>query len=187
MVASGRFSVTAPPDHAWACFVRLKTQSSSISLWRPDAPEQRGRAAAGSASFASQCGHRLRYAGSIPTDLTSLVAPSMLSRALERWSTMQRRPRRSGSHRTRRWRKADSNHRSRSEKSGRSETRASASCIAHGYGVAAAGETCGLNSANLNILSEARIHAPELTSDQVSVDPIEEVLCSSLVSREVRR
>src|SRR6202047_185679 len=48
-----------------------------------------------------------------------------------------------------------------------------------------AGETCGLNSGNLNILSEARIHAPELISDQVSVDPIEEVLCSSLVSREV--
>src|SRR6202047_1211061 len=50
-----------------------------------------------------------------------------------------------------------------------------------------AGETCGLNSGNLNILSEARIHAPELISDQVSIDPIEEVLCSSLVSREVRR
>ena len=43
------------------------------------------------------------------------------------------------------------------------------------------------NSGNLNILSEARIHAPELISDQVSVDPIEEVLCPSLVSREVRR
>src|SRR6202049_4194678 len=57
----------------------------------------------------------------------------------------------------------------------------------HGYGVGAAGKTCGLNSGNLNILSEARIHAPELISDQVSVDPIEEVLCSSLVSREVRR
>jgi len=36
----------------------------------------------------------------------------------------------SGSHATPRWRKADSNHQSRSEKSGRSETRASASCIA---------------------------------------------------------
>jgi hypothetical protein len=72
---------------------------------RPDAPEQRGRAAAGSASFASQCGHRLRYAGSIPTYLTSLVAPSMLSRALERRSTMQRRPRRSGSHQTPCWRR----------------------------------------------------------------------------------
>jgi hypothetical protein len=35
-----------------------------------------------------------------------------------------------GSHLTLRWRKADSNHRSRSEKSGRSETRTSASCIA---------------------------------------------------------
>ena len=43
----------------------------------------------------------------------------------------------SGSQRTRRWRKADSNHRSRSEKSGRSETRASASCIAQPTGVAA--------------------------------------------------
>jgi hypothetical protein len=54
-------------------------------------------------------------------------------------------------------------------------------------GVGAAGETCGLNSGNLNILSEARIHAPELISDRVGVDPIEEVLCPSLVSREVRR
>src|ERR1700726_3491044 len=36
-----------------------------------------------------------------------------------------------------RWRKADSNHRSRSEKSGRSETRASASCIAQPTGAAA--------------------------------------------------
>src|SRR5207248_586128 len=53
--------------------------------------------------------------------------------------------------------------------------------------VGAAGETCVLNSGNLNILSEARIHAPELISDQVSVDPTEEVLCPSLVSREVRR
>ena len=53
--------------------------------------------------------------------------------------------------------------------------------------VGVAGETCGLNSGNLNILSEARIHAPELISDQVSVDPTEEVLCPSLVSREVRR
>jgi hypothetical protein len=56
-----------------------------------------------------------------------------------------------------------------------------------GYGVGAACETCGLNSGNLNILSEARIHTPELISDQVSVDPIDEVLCSFLVSREVRR
>jgi hypothetical protein len=113
---------------------------------------------------------------------------------------------------THRSRKADSNHRSRSEKSGRSETRASASCIAQptraarkryrrgrasgsrrsdhsntATAVGAAGETCGLNSGNLNILSEARIHAPELISDQVSVDPTEEVLCPSLVSREVRR
>jgi hypothetical protein len=53
--------------------------------------------------------------------------------------------------------------------------------------VGAAGETCGLNSDNLNILSEARIHAPELISDQLSVDPTEEVLCPSLVSGEVRR
>jgi hypothetical protein len=91
-----------------------------------------------------------------------------------------------------------------------SETRASASGIAQPTGAAAndigaddrqaagdqiiatrrlgaAGETCGLNSGNLNILSEARIHASELISDQVSVDPIEEVLCPSLVSREVRR
>jgi hypothetical protein len=35
------------------------------------------------------------------------------------------------------WRKADSNHRSRSEKSGRSETRASVSCIAQPTGAAA--------------------------------------------------
>ena len=120
--------------------------------------------------------------------------------------------RKSGSHKTPRWMKADSNHRSRSEKSDRSETRASASCIAQptraarkryrrgrasgsrrsdhsntATAVGAAGETCGLNSGNLNILSEARIHAPELISDQVSVDPTEEVLCPSLVSREVRR
>ena len=48
-------------------------------------------------------------------------------------------------------------------------------------------ETCGLNSGNLNILSEARIHAPELISDQVSIDQIDEVFCPSLVSIEVRR
>ena len=41
------------------------------------------------------------------------------------------------SHETPRWRKPDSNHRSRSEKSGRSETRASASCIAQPTGAAA--------------------------------------------------
>jgi len=45
--------------------------------------------------------------------------------------------RKPGSQLTRRWRKADSNHRSRSEKSGRSETRASASCIAQPTGAAA--------------------------------------------------
>jgi hypothetical protein len=40
---------------------------------------------------------------------------------------------------------------------------------------------------NLNILSEARIHAPELISHRISVDPIDEELRPSLVSREVRR
>jgi len=54
--------------------------------------------------------------------------------------------------------------------------------------VGAVEESCRLNSrGNLNILSEARIHAPELISHQVSVDPMEEELCPSLVSREVRR
>ena len=40
---------------------------------------------------------------------------------------------------------------------------------------------------NLNFLREARIHAPKLLSHRTSVEPIEEELCSSLVSREVRR
>jgi hypothetical protein len=38
--------------------------------------------------------------------------------------------------------------------------------------VGAVDESCRLNRGNLNILSEARIHAPELTGYQVSVDPI---------------
>jgi hypothetical protein len=46
-------------------------------------------------------------------------------------------PRELGSHSTLRWRKADSNHRSRSKQRGRSETRASASCIAQPTGAAA--------------------------------------------------
>lgn len=45
-----------------------------------------------------------------------------------------------------------------------------------------------LNSrGNLDILSDARINAPELISHQISIHPIEEELCPSLVSREVRR
>jgi hypothetical protein len=50
------------------------------------------RRAAGSASFASQCGHRLRYAGSTLAYLTSLIALSMPSCALEPRSTMPRDP-----------------------------------------------------------------------------------------------
>jgi hypothetical protein len=38
--------------------------------------------------------------------------------------------------------------------------------------VGAVDESCRLNRGNLNILSEARIHAPELIGYQVSVDPI---------------
>ena len=38
--------------------------------------------------------------------------------------------------------------------------------------VGAVDESCRLNRGNLNILSEARIHAPELISYQVSGDPI---------------
>jgi hypothetical protein len=54
--------------------------------------------------------------------------------------------------------------------------------------VGAVGERCRLNSrSNLNILSEARVRAPKLISHQLSVDPIDEKLCPSLVSREVRR
>src|ERR1700730_17438413 len=54
--------------------------------------------------------------------------------------------------------------------------------------VGAVDESCRLSSrGNLNILSEARIHAPELISHQINGDPIEEELCQSLVSREVRR
>src|ERR1700756_461128 len=50
--------------------------------------------------------------------------------------------------------------------------------------VGAIGERYRLNSrGNLNILSEARVYAPELISHQISVDPIEEKLCPSLVSR----
>jgi hypothetical protein len=37
--------------------------------------------------------------------------------------------------------------------------------------VGAVNESCRLNRGNLNILSEARIHAPELISYQVSGDP----------------
>ena len=47
---------------------------------------------------------------------------------------------------------------------------------------------CRLSSRrNLYILTDARIHAPELISYQISADPIEKELCPSLVSREVRR
>jgi hypothetical protein len=54
--------------------------------------------------------------------------------------------------------------------------------------VGAVGERCRLNSrGDLNILSEARVHALELISHRISVDPIEEKLCPSFVSREVRR
>jgi hypothetical protein len=54
--------------------------------------------------------------------------------------------------------------------------------------VGAGDESCRLNSrGNFNILSEAWIHAPELISDRISVNPIDEELCPSLVSREVRR
>src|SRR5207302_8315789 len=52
----------------------------------------RRRATVGSASFASPCGHRLRYAGSTVASLISLIAPSMPSCVLERWSTMQHDP-----------------------------------------------------------------------------------------------
>jgi len=38
--------------------------------------------------------------------------------------------------------------------------------------VGAVDESCRLNRGNLNILSEARIHAPELIGYQVSVDLI---------------
>ena len=38
--------------------------------------------------------------------------------------------------------------------------------------VGAVDESCRLNRANHNILSEARIDAPELSGYQVSVDPI---------------
>src|ERR1700746_4065989 len=38
--------------------------------------------------------------------------------------------------------------------------------------VGAVDESCRLNRGNLNILSEARIHSPELIGYQVSVDPI---------------
>jgi len=38
--------------------------------------------------------------------------------------------------------------------------------------VGAVDESCRLNMGNLNILSEARVHAPELIGYQVSVDSI---------------
>ena len=53
--------------------------------------------------------------------------------------------------------------------------------------VGAVDKSCRLNRGNLNILGEARMHAPELISHRISVDPIDEELCPSLVSREVRR
>jgi Asp-tRNA(Asn)/Glu-tRNA(Gln) amidotransferase A subunit family amidase len=57
------------------------------TAWRSNC---RRRATAGSASFASRCGRRLRYAGSIRAYPTFLIAPSMPSCALERPSTMRR-------------------------------------------------------------------------------------------------
>jgi hypothetical protein len=50
----------------------------------------RRHAGAGSASFASRCGHRLRDAGSTRAYPTSLTKPSMPWSALERWSTIRR-------------------------------------------------------------------------------------------------
>jgi hypothetical protein len=54
--------------------------------------------------------------------------------------------------------------------------------------VGAVDESCRLNSrGNFDILSGAWINAPELISYRISVNPIDEELCPSLVSREVRR
>jgi hypothetical protein len=59
----------------------------------PGGSRCRRRATVGSASFASPCGHPLRYAGSTVASLASLIAPSMPLRVPERWSTMQHDPR----------------------------------------------------------------------------------------------
>ena len=107
---------------------------------------------------------------------------------------------RSGSQPTHRWREPDSN--SWSQLQWREPTEAAANYICRTVvrqrarsddsnpvpAVGAVDESCRLNSkGNFNILSEAWIHAPELISYRISVSPIDEELCPSLVSRQVRR
>ena len=72
-----------------------------------------------------------------------------------------------GRERTVRWRKADSNHRSRSEKSGRSETRASASCIAQPTGAAAKRYRRGRPSG-----SRRSDHSNTATASELQVRPV---------------
>jgi hypothetical protein len=106
----------------------------------------------------------------------------------------------SGSHETPRWREPDSN--SWSQLQWREPTGAAGNDICRTVvrqparsddsnpvtAIGAVDESCRLNSrGNLNILSEAWIHVPELISYRISVSPIDEELCPSLVSREVRR